>query len=106
MFIHFHVKYYYFLYIGIGFRLGRYEKSYIGILSVSADKKIGFIGLYWYHFLEQKPPSYLKVNYRACDRLIFKRNNKLVSIPGYVLQSCQELCARDQVFLSRLISRT
>ena len=49
-----------------------------------------------------------RVNYRTCecDRLIFKRNNKLVSIPGYVLQSCQELCARDQVFLSRLISRS
>ena len=58
------------------------------------------------HFLERKPPYYLKVNYRACDRLIFKRNNRLVSIPGYVLQSCQELCARDQVFLSRLISRS
>ena len=36
----------YLLYIGIV--IGRYEKFHIGILSVSADKKIEFIGLYWY----------------------------------------------------------
>ena len=49
----------YLLYIGIGiigivigryekFHIGRYEKFHIGILSVSADKKIEFIGLYRY----------------------------------------------------------
>ena len=52
-FIHFHVKYYYFLYIGIGF--GQYEKSYISILSVSADMKIGFIGDYRYRPIWKKP---------------------------------------------------
>ena len=36
----------YLLYIGIV--IGRYEKYHIGILSVSADKKIEFIGLYRY----------------------------------------------------------
>ena len=43
-------KKYYFLYISIGFGIGigRYEKYYIGILSVSADMKIGFIGDYRY----------------------------------------------------------
>ena len=41
----------YLLYIGIGIIgivIGRYEKFHIGILSVSADKKIEFIGLYRY----------------------------------------------------------
>ena len=41
----------YLLYIGIGITgivIGRYEKFHIGILLVSADKKIEFIGLYWY----------------------------------------------------------
>ena len=38
----------YLLYIGIGIVIGRYEKFHIGILSVLADKKIEFIGLYWY----------------------------------------------------------
>ena len=37
----------YLLYIGIiGIVIGRYEKFHIGILSVLADKKIEFIGLY------------------------------------------------------------
>ena len=38
----------YLWYIGIVIGIGRYEKYYIGILSVSADKKIEFIGLYRY----------------------------------------------------------
>ena len=39
----------YLLYISnIGIVIGRYEKFHIGILSVSADKKIEFIGLYRY----------------------------------------------------------
>ena len=37
-------------YIGIG----RYEKTYIGFLSVSADKKIPFIGLYRYRPIWKK----------------------------------------------------
>ena len=37
----------YLLFIGIGIiGIGRYEKCHIGILSVSADKKTEFIGLY------------------------------------------------------------
>ena len=48
------MKYYHFLYIGIGFGIGRYEKYYIGILSVSADKKIEFIGLYLYRPIRKK----------------------------------------------------
>ena len=40
----------YLLYIGIG----QYEKSYIGILSLSADKKIEFIGLYRYGPIRKK----------------------------------------------------
>ena len=65
-----------------------------------------FVGIDKGTFCWAQISYFWRVNYRACDRLIFKRNNKLVSIPGYVLQSCQELCARDQVFLSRLISRS
>ena len=41
----------YSLYIGIGIIciiIGGYEKCHIGILSVSADKKIEFIGIYRY----------------------------------------------------------
>ena len=38
----------YLLYIGIIIGIGRYEKYHIGILSVSADKKMKFIGLYRY----------------------------------------------------------
>ena len=41
----------YLLYIGIsiiGIVIGQYEKFHIGILSVLADKKIEFIGLYRY----------------------------------------------------------
>ena len=39
----------YLLVIGIGIiGIGRYEKFHIGNLSVSADKKIEFIGLYRY----------------------------------------------------------
>ena len=44
----------YLLYIGIGIIgivIGRYEKFHIGILSVSADKKIEFIGLYRYRLI-------------------------------------------------------
>ena len=37
-------------YIGIG----RYEKNYISILSVSADNKIVFIGIYWYWLIWKK----------------------------------------------------
>ena len=37
-------------YIGIG----RYEKTYIGFLSVSADKKISYIGLYRYRPIWKK----------------------------------------------------
>ena len=40
---------YYIIGIGvIGIGIGRYENYYIGILSVSADKKIEFIGAYRY----------------------------------------------------------
>ena len=35
--------------------IGRYEKYYIGILSVSADMKIGFIGDYRYRQIWKKP---------------------------------------------------
>ena len=35
--------------------IGRYEKYYIGILSVSADMKIGVIGGYWYRQICKKP---------------------------------------------------
>ena len=35
--------------------IGRYEKYYIGILSVSADMKIGFIGEYRYRQIWKKP---------------------------------------------------
>ena len=47
----------YLLYIGIGIIgivIGRYEKFHIGILSVSADKKIPFIGLYRYRPIWKK----------------------------------------------------
>ena len=47
----------YLLYIGfgiIGIGIGRYEKCHIGILSVSADKKIEFIGLYRYRPIWKK----------------------------------------------------
>ena len=47
----------YLLYIGIGIIgivIGRYEKFHIGILSVSADKKIEFIGLYRYRLIWKK----------------------------------------------------
>ena len=47
----------YSLYIGfriIGIVIGRYEKCHIGILSVSADKKIEFIGLYRYRLIWKK----------------------------------------------------
>ena len=39
--LHLYKKYYYLFYIGIGFGIGRYEKCFIGNLSVSADMKIG-----------------------------------------------------------------
>ena len=47
----------YLLYIGIGIIgivIGPYEKFHIGILSVSADKKIEFIGLYRYRPIWKK----------------------------------------------------
>ena len=45
----------YLLYIGFGIiGIGRYEKFHIGILSVSADKKIEFIGLYRYRLIWKK----------------------------------------------------
>ena len=61
------MKYYYFLYIGIGFGIGRYEKYYIDILSVLADKKIEFIGLYRYWEIRKKayqsPTAYSTVTF-------------------------------------------
>ena len=44
----------YLLYIGIGIVIGRYEKIHIGILSVSADKKIVNIGGYRYRPIRKK----------------------------------------------------
>ena len=38
----------------IGIVIGRHEKNYIGILLVSADKKIVFIGLYRYQPIWKK----------------------------------------------------
>ena len=40
--------------IAIGIAIGRYEKFHTGILSVLADKKIEFIGLYWYRPIWKK----------------------------------------------------
>ena len=63
----FSIKYYYFLYIGIGFSIGRYEKYYIGILSVLANKKIEFIGLYRYWEIRKKayqsPTAYSAITF-------------------------------------------
>ena len=44
----------YSLYIGYGIVIGRYEKCHIGILLVSADKKIEVIGLYRYRPIWKK----------------------------------------------------
>ena len=47
----------YLLFIGFGIidiGIGRYKKCHIGILSVLADKKIEFIGLYQYRLIWKK----------------------------------------------------
>ena len=82
-FFHFFIEIYTIYCISvIGIGIGRYGKIYIGNLSVSADKKIGFIGSYRYRPIWKKAyRSYTEFKYRCTltlSYLVSKNNQKFL----------------------------
>ena len=60
--------------------IGQYDKTYIGFLSVSADKKIPFIRLYRYRLIWKKA-------YRSTAVEQYENVHDSCEIPGYYYQS-------------------
>ena len=87
----FFCKYRYRYRIGIG----RYEKCYISILSVSADMKIGFIGLYRYRPIRKKaywsPTEILYLHFHVCSKSSNLLYIKLQNIQSWDLLETWEL---------------
>ena len=98
----------YLLYIGIGIIgivIGRYEKFHIGILSVSADKKIEFIGLYRYRPIWKKAyRSYTGIYIKLClsdDCFIHKKFQKKLNASCTFLDSITCIAFHSQRILIR-----